>query len=402
MQDKRVVNICQRGTMYRYLIILFLATIVGAIAISSPAMATSERISPGETITGRLQSSDDYFQDDDCYYDSYIIEAETGSMLRITQSSERIDCYLLVLGPDGRQSENDDYEADSFDSQVTVHIIERGTYEILCSSYSPETGPYDLSIEELSPPRYFGIFVGIEDYGEEWDEAPYCDRDAESVFAAFVDTGLMDPTDGIVLTNRRADNDNVRDAFDEIADVITSEDYFVFFFSGHGDRVEATGRGRNDEMDGMDEAIALYDDNLLDNTLAEYLENLDNALSVVVIDSCHAGGMARDVVNRPGVVCFASSEEDVLSDFAPELQAGGYLSAFFRDAIAGHGDLDNDYVLMMGELTHYLVSEINAAWPSPEMATYGYQELVHERGLVPQNAILCWWDPGTIRPGGRK
>jgi len=28
---------------------------------------------------------------------------------------------------------------------------------------------------------------------------------------------------------------------------------------------------------------------------------------------------------------------------------------------------------------------------------YGYQELVHERGLVPQDTIFCWFDPTTGR-----
>ncbi len=360
------------------------------VVFATSALANTVR--PGDTITGDLGSGDLQLESD-CYYDEYEIDAAIGAPLIVTQESEDFDCYLIVINPDGTQYENDNFGYGT-DSRVVVMIRESGTYSILCTSYfAEETGEYELSVEEKTRPNYYGVFIGIEMYIGFWEDAPLCDTDAEQLYDAFVDSGLMDPSNGIVLTNRNAETDEVADSIDELAPRITEDDVFIFFFSGHGGRIKATrSAGKISELDCMDETITLRDDDIVDHELAEMLDRIDAGLTVVVLDSCHSGGVAEDVVNGPNRVCYASSEEDVLSDFAPEFNAGGYLSVFFREAIEGSADLDGDGMIMMGELTRYLLHRYTQEVPDHDSAFYGYQELVHLRGVVPQDTIFCWFE----------
>ncbi len=364
------------------------------LAIFSGPVAATQIIRPGETLDAELSRRDEQL-DDDCYFDEFVIDAEIGSMLRIIQQSDEIDCYLILLTPDGRQLDNDDFNPGmSTDSRVVVLITEPGDYEIIATSFeASETGDYELIVEEIARPNYYGVFMGIERYGRDWEDAPLCDDDAEELYDAFVDSGLMEPADGIVLTNRDANLEDLEDAFSSLNRAMNSDDVFVFFFSGHGDRFEARGYRDRAELDGLDEAICLRDTELTDDDFADMLDRLNAGLIIVVLDSCNSGGMARDIVNGPGRVCYASSEEDVESDFAPELEAGGYLSVFFREAVLGSADLDGDGVILIGELSRYLLHRYYQEVPDPESAIYGFQELVHERGLVSQDTIFCWFPP---------
>lgn len=373
--------------------------------VSTPVFATEDEIRPGETIEGRLDRDDDQLEEDEygeeCYFDTFTIDCDPLTVVRITQSSDKVDSYLIVSGPRDAQWENDDYSSESFDSRISVFIIDPDDFEILCTTYAEETGRYELTVEEIVKPVYYGVFVGIDDYGEEFEDAPLCDEDAENMLDSFVDSGLMEPENAILITNRDAELIEIENAMHEMSMRVGEDDIFIFFFSGHGDRIEASSRNMAGEIDGQDETLALRDTDLVDDHLAEMLSEIDARLKIGIMDSCHAGGVAEDISRFPKTVGFASSEEDVLSDFAPELDAGGYLSVFFREAIDGDGDLDGDGMVMIGELARFLRIRYLEDGPSTEYAMYGYPELVHERGLVTQDTIFCWWDPSerqTSRP----
>jgi hypothetical protein len=368
-------------------------TFVAIFLLAQTAAFAIDYIGPGDRISESLGRRDQTL-DDDCYFDEFYLNAEIGQLIQVTQISDEIDSYLMIVSPSGDQWENDDY-SESYDARVSVLISEPGEYSVICSSYSPESGDYEVEVEEITKSNFYGIFVGIEYYGREWEDAPLCDQDAEELRDSFIRTGLMEEQNAILLTNRDAEYGDVEDAFDEISRRIGPDDTFVFFFSGHGDQIEATGDEWADKRDNLDEVICLKDKDLDDNSFAMLMDEINAKLSLVVIDSCNSGGIARDIMDSPGRVVFASSEEDVLSDFATDLNAGGYLSVFFRDAIEGEADLDGDGIIMMGELTRYLLLRYSEDIPSPESAIYGYQELVHDRGTVSQDTIFFWNQPKT-------
>ncbi|MCX6645966.1 MAG: caspase family protein [bacterium] len=371
-------------------ILMTLISLILILVAASPAFAARNEISPGQTIESRLDTDDDQLEDG-CYFETYTIDCEPGTLVTISESSDKMDCYLIVTGSRDSQWENDDITSDILDSRVTVMITDPADFEIIATTFSEETGAYTLTVEEIVRPEYFGVFVGIEDYGEEFASAPLCDQDAENLVDAFIQSDLMERDHTILLTNEDAELADVEDAMDEMSRMVGPDDVFIFFFSGHGDRVEASAENMAGEIDGMDETLALRDQNLVDDHLAEMLNAIDAGLKVAVMDSCYAGGVAEDVSRYPKTVGLASSEEDVLSDFATELDAGGFLSVFFKEAISGDADLDGDGIVMIGELARYLRIRYLEDGPTTEQAMYGYPELVDERGLVTQDTIFCWW-----------
>lgn len=72
-------------------------------------------------------------------------------------------------------------------------------------------------------------------------------------------------------------------------------DSLLIFFSGHGTQIPITDNSISIEHDMKDEAICFFDGNYLDNELFDALCELQKGISVlIIIDSCHSGGMLRN------------------------------------------------------------------------------------------------------------
>jgi len=71
-------------------------------------------------------------------------------------------------------------------------------------------------------------------------------------------------------------------------------DKLVFTYSGHGTSVVDNALFGSDEVDGKDEAICLYDGNLIDDEIRGILKNLSPEVSFTFIsDSCFSGSVTR-------------------------------------------------------------------------------------------------------------
>ena len=189
-----------------------------------------------------------------------------------------------------------------------------------------------------------------------------------------------------MLTDGQATVANIRRSLTEYAQRLGPDDVFVFFYSGHGGQQPVAGDPR--EIDGANEFLAVYDGALLDDDLGRLFDGLRARVSMIAIDACHAGGFAKDLITRPGRIGLFSSEEDVLSAVAGQFQAGGYLSHFLREGVAGGADADpSDRVLTVGELTHYVYRQFGAHAQDIHMAAT-YQHLVVDRGAVGVDQVL--------------
>jgi hypothetical protein len=177
--------------------------------------------------------------------------------------------------------------------------------------------------------RAVGVFVGISDYPTAGD-LDYCASDAARVQQAFVNAGVMDPMDTIVLTDRQATRVAVSNALDRMMRRIGPNDTLVFFFSGHGNQVQDND---GDELDGTDETIVLYDGAVSDDELTRLLAQGEQR-ELVALDSCYSGGFSRDIARLSDSAGFYASREDQLSYVASEHQAGGYLSYHFAESIS--------------------------------------------------------------------
>jgi hypothetical protein len=231
----------------------------------------------------------------------------------------------------------------------------------------------------------FGLFLGITDYPQA-NDLPDCANDAINLASTLRQAGLLVPDREVLLTDGAATTGAVRQAMQRMARDIREDDTFIFFFSGHGGQRQGSRDHR--ELDGVDETIVLHDGELLDDDLGRMFDRIHGRVSVLALDSCFAGGFAKDVITRPGRMGMFSSEEDVLSAIASQFQAGGYLSHFLREALQGQADMDpRDSALTAGELSHFVYQQFATHARDVRMQS-GYQHLVVDRGAVRPEFVL--------------
>lgn len=402
------------GTGGRYVLKIGTGTsaseVVAATQDGSPAAALT-----GDSVDGELRQGDRTLRSGE-FVDTYRRSFTVGQPVQFRLSSRDFDPYLIVRTPGGQQQDNDDFAPPDRSAGIDIPAAEAGEYAISVTTYQAgERGRYRLTIgsengavvaqnpstapsnpsDGVVPAtrpavpgegRLFGIFVGITDYPEGVGDLDECANDAIKLAEALRNRGLLAADRQIVLTDARATRDAVRAAFRQAASQIGPNDTFIFFHSGHGSQTEGSRDAR--EIDGRDEAIYLYDGQLLDDEMGTLFDLLHPETAILALDSCFAGGFAKDVITRPGRVGFFSSEEDVESSVASQFQAGGYLSYFLRTGVTGEADNGpRDNALTVGELEHFLVVQFGRHATDVELAG-AYQHLVVDRGAVRSTEVL--------------
>ncbi|NLF31914.1 MAG: caspase family protein [Planctomycetes bacterium] len=118
--------------------------------------ASAERIAPGEglrVIEGSLQSGDDCLSSGE-YRDVHTFTARAGETACVELIGEGFNAYLIVVGPDGAQVENDDRAGGVGDSCVILPIERTGDYRAVATSAAAgETGRYTLLVHRRSEQR---------------------------------------------------------------------------------------------------------------------------------------------------------------------------------------------------------------------------------------------------------
>ncbi|HEX5725061.1 MAG TPA: caspase family protein, partial [Longimicrobiaceae bacterium] len=414
----------------------------GSAAGTAPAGRDVSALSlGGAPLSGRLAAGDRRLRNGE-FSDGYVIDGREGQVLVVEMASRDFDTYLVVTTPDGQQVDNDDHEGSNRRSRVELPMRQSGRYRVIATSYRKgEVGAYTLTARAGGqeaprvvqaarpgptrvggrtssglPPgtgnggRVYGVFVGVSDYGGRAGNLPFTARDARTMRDAMVRGVGMQAGDAVVLTDRQATTAAVRQAVRSLAGRMGPDDILVFFHSGHGSRVPTRGTD-DDDPDGMDETIEMYDAGIRDDELGEMLEEVRSGLVLVVIDACFSGGFSKDVINRPGRIGFFSSEEDVVSSVAAKFQAGGYLPVFVAEAVGdGRGDTEDEALSPRGdgrlsllELSEYLRerygTELRSDGSSGRASSrdevvrrdISYQHLVVDRGGVDPYTVLFRW-----------
>ncbi|MEM0963977.1 MAG: caspase family protein, partial [Bacteroidota bacterium] len=113
------------------------------------------------------------------YVDTYTVTG-TGGPLVADLRSDSFDPYLIVLGPDGVDVQNDDYEGSLERSLVVVDTEEGASYRVLVTSYAAEeTGRYRLDIRTDDAAIVAGIRTEtgtLADGDETLDSGEFIDR----------------------------------------------------------------------------------------------------------------------------------------------------------------------------------------------------------------------------------
>lgn len=101
----------------------------------------------------------------------------------------------------------------------------------------------------------------------------------------------------IELIDKDATSKGMLDAIASIGSKIRANDYFVFYYTGHGDQIE----DRNfDEKSSYDEAYVTYDDYTIDDSIqAKLVKHFTKTKNVMVIDACHSGSLHQLFIDFP-------------------------------------------------------------------------------------------------------
>jgi len=372
-----------------------------------------ETLTVGRTTSGELASGDQTLESGE-YQDTYFFDGSAGQSVSVELTSNAFDTYVALQTPDGDIIENDDFEGSTSRSVVELNLTQTGRYRVVATSYAAdEAGEYRLTVDtqatssttgsgtfaggSQSGGRTYGIFAGISDYPGTGSDLDFTADDAIRVRDALVRGGGMRPEDAITLTDSDATTANLEDALAEIASRAGPDDTFVFFYSGHGDRLVRSSGPELSDPDSLDETLVMYDAQIRDDEMRRLLEPIQAGTTLVFLDSCFSGGFAKDLISVPGRMGMFSSEEDVTSQVAVKFRAGGYLSIFLDEAIGdGLADEDRDGSVTAIELSEYVHYRYRNDVKSPDPDDFvmtggrqsGYQHLVVDRGSVGPYDVL--------------
>jgi metacaspase-1 len=142
-------------------------------------------------------------------------------------------------------------------------------------------------------PKGVSLHVGVNTvdtghYGGGVAELQSCVNDAEAMQTLAERLGYRTS----LVADQDATAANVTAAIRASADSLFSGDVFLFSFSGHGGQIPNT--SADEEPDGMDETLCLYDRMLVDDELHMLLGEFRTGVRVfLVFDSCHSATAAK-------------------------------------------------------------------------------------------------------------
>jgi hypothetical protein len=143
------------------------------------------------------------------------------------------------------------------------------------------------------------ICIGINNYPGISNDLKGCVNDAQDWSALLQGMGF----ETSLILDAQATRTNVKTALQDLISTTNAGDVAVFTYSGHGTQVSDRS---SDENDRYDEAICLYDGNVVDDDLRVILDGIHPQATLVVIsDSCFSGSVTR-IAPEPAMPRFIS------------------------------------------------------------------------------------------------
>jgi hypothetical protein len=165
---------------------------------------------------------------------------------------------------------------------------------------------------ETRTPERVGLFIGIGKYLHP-EFAPTHEelgRSAAVMHDLMLKHGGLDPERARLVLNEQATKSNLEELIARwLPSVSQPGDTVFIYFSGHAGQLETNDRS---ETDGRDETLGPYDlnagasnlpfeqrqeiyrrSNILDDTLARWLQELQGRQIVLILDTCHSGGVVQ-------------------------------------------------------------------------------------------------------------
>jgi len=253
--------------------------------------------------------------------------------------------------------------------------------------------PQFLLTEDFQPYRQkVALVVGIDRYGADIPELRYAVKDARAIRDLLKrDLGFDDVQ---VLADREASQKTILRSLSLMAQKMSSEDQFLFFFAGHGVAFGEGDKGAGylvpQDAAGMDRTSLEVTGIPMDD-IARRLDRLPAKHVLMIVDSCFSGFAAvglrglstgttqylRSVTNYPARQILTAGNRD---EQAEESEAWGH-SAFVYELLRGFNtraaDGNGDGLIIGSELHGFLspaVSQLTGAKQHPQFFRLGSDE----------------------------
>ncbi len=185
-----------------------------------------------------------------------------------------------------------------------VQSLQSKGLSINSSSLSKDVSTNSSGVKRMA------LIIGVSDYAPSTkNDLDGIERDTSKMKKLFKSWGFQ------VTTLYDSQSMKIVDYLDDYAKKLGKNDYFAFYYSGHGS-FKADENG--DEIDNKDETLVLSDgvtnEHLLDDTLyAEF--NKIKAKKIIFLDSCHSGTAFRAIGVNKRVKPKSISPDDVTETF---------------------------------------------------------------------------------------
>ncbi len=259
--------------------------------------------------------------------------------------------------------------------------------------------------------KQYGLVVGIDDYENfkprsETPPGSHTDlqgaaNDAEIIAAALRAKGV-DLPDNRLLVNEQATIENFLNAYDRMLTKADPGDTLIITFAGHGGQEREVAEPF-DEKDKLDETLMFYEfdpknprkGRLSDDQIREKLKQAREYKIIMVMDSCHSGGLERSINQRVAgasrnggkwnitieplldeiiptsgdrdkplahVTQILATETDKLlvTETRIDGKPHGALSYYFAQGISGDADTDKNNYVSRRELSNYIETQVVA------------------------------------------
>jgi hypothetical protein len=127
-----------------------LLSFLAAVALATP-VAAQQRITPGQSVSGRIDSGDPIYRDG-TPYEAYRFTARAGARYTITMRSSDFDSYLILFeGTDltGASTTTNDDGGGGLNAQIDHTTTRSGTWTILANTISASArGSFTLDLQE--------------------------------------------------------------------------------------------------------------------------------------------------------------------------------------------------------------------------------------------------------------
>lgn len=229
--------------------------------------------------------------------------------------------------------------------------------------------------------QQWAVIIGISEYQNPTiKNLNYADRDARD-FAEFLKSpagGGYDPERMKILLNKEATLQNVKQALYNFLRQTIDKDLVIIYFAGHGAPEPANPNNNylltydTDPTSLETTAFPMWDVN---TALMRYIPS---KRVVIFTDACHSGGISSDLATRgvsltetnlinqylsalsnskEGTIVFTASQAGEASQELDQF-GHGVFTYFLLKGMKGEADINNDYVVTIGELMDYVEENV--------------------------------------------